>query len=146
MCYEAENSCQSQSLEQALTWRHQDAQSIYPGVCLLARRVSLLSAVLVPLIKGAGLSAVMCQSNTTLGLLSCSSCGDDTWGAHQELLDSSTHKMCVLCYSFPTSWHSFSPPSLHLSLLSTKPSLNAFFSLSTFCCICTQIWYFDTIA
>lgn len=71
-------------------------------------------------------------------------------GAHQALPDSSSHKICVPCYSFPhlltLLFTALVPPFLHLSLLSTKPSLNAFFSLFPFCCICIQIRYFDTIA
>ena len=70
--------------------------------------------------------------------------------AHRAFPDSSVHKICVLCYSLPHFltflFTTLVPSFLHLSLPSTNPSLNAFFSFSQFCSFYTQIWDFDTTA
>lgn len=52
------------------------------------------------------------------------------WAAQQGLLDSSSHKVCVPCYSFSHSTPLFTtlvPLFLYLSFLTINPSLNAFF-------------------
>lgn len=120
----------------------------YPGVCLLSRTVSLLSPILVPLITEAGLAGVMWSEQHTwfIVLLQFWS-GTGLPVGHSQ---TAPLQICVPCNSFPHFWALLFPilipPFLQVGLLSTKLSLNAFCLLCRFCCTCTQIWYFHTIA